>query len=48
MEEMKDSQFSINIRSDLIEKERKEKMEDLKNKELSKNILEEKINKKIM
>ena len=52
MEEMKDSQFSINIRSDLIEKEqkekeekeRKEKMEDLKNKELSKNILEEKIN----
>ena len=48
MEEMKDSQFSINIRSDLIEKEQKEKMEDLKNKELSKNILEEKINKKIM
>ena len=48
MEEMKDSQFSINIRSDLIEKEQKEKMEALKNKELSKNILEEKINKKIM
>ena len=56
MEEMKDSQFSINIRPDLIEKEQKEKeqkeqkekMEDLKNKELSKNILEEKINKKIM